>query len=393
MNNFDHVEKRLQTNSIKWDKVSTIFQLEDATDVLPMWVADMDFAVPQILIDSLKKRLEHPVFGYSFVSKSCTKSFTDWVEKRHGLHIETNWVLYHEGVVPAIASIIETFTSENDAVLVTPPVYPPFFMVPKRLNRIVKECPLYEEDGTYSFDFRKFDEITKEEDVKIFILCHPHNPGGIEWSEDTLQKIIEICVKNDVLILSDEIHADLMLDGHQHTPLAKIAGDLRNHIITCFAPTKTFNIAGIQAAMMIVPDHQKRLQLKKNAAMHARMGLSIFAATAVEAVYSVEGEKWLDMLLDYISSNMDLVIEKLPAAIPGIKIRKSQATYLLWIDYRDTGFTEEEAMRRLLTIGKLALEPGTKYGEQGNGFLRMNVGCARSTVEDGISRFIKAFKA
>ena len=393
MNNFDHVENRLNTNSIKWDKISTVFHLEDATDVLPMWVADMDFAAPPVLINALKKRLAHPVFGYSFVSNPCTNAFSNWIEKRQGLHVEPKWILYHEGVVPAIASIIETFTKENDAVLVTPPIYPPFFMVPKRLNRIVKECPLIEKEGNYSFDFEKFEEVTKEEDVKLFIFCHPHNPGGIEWSERTLKKIIQICVKNDVLILSDEIHADLMLDGHKHTPLAKIAGDLQNHIITCCAPTKTFNIAGIQAAMMIVPDQQKRLQLKKNAAKHARMGLSIFAATAVEAVYSEDGEIWLEHLLEYISSNMELVIQSLTTAIPGIKIQKPQATYLLWIDYRDTGFTEEEAMKRLLTIGKLALEPGSKYGEQGKGFLRMNVGCSRSTVEDGINRFIKAFKA
>lgn len=392
MNQFDHVKSRVQTNSIKWDKITTAYNLKDATGILPMWVADMDFAAPQILIDSLKKRLEHPVFGYTFEGESCTRAFTNWVNKRHGLHVEPQWVLYHQGVVPAIASIIETFTKENDAILVTPPVYPPFFMVPQKLNRTVKECPLQEKEGIYTLDFEKFDEITKDKDVKIFILCHPHNPGGIEWSVEVLQKIVQICVKNNVLILSDEIHADLMLDGRQHTPLAKIAGNLQDHIITCMAPTKTFNIAGIQAAMMIVPDRPKRLRLVKNENMHARMGLSIFAATAVEAVYSTDGEKWLDELLPYISSNMDEVIQRLTSSISGIKIQKAQASYLLWIDYRDTGLTEDEVMDRLLSIGKLALEPGTKYGEQGRGFLRMNVGCSRSTVEDGINRFIQAFK-
>lgn len=392
MNNFDHVENRVQTNSIKWDKISSAFHLKEATDILPMWVADMDFSAPEVLIDSLKKRLEHPVFGYSFASESCTKAFTNWVEKRHGLHVEPKWVLYHQGVVPAIASIIETFTEEGDAVLVAPPIYPPLFMVPQKLKRIVKECPLLEKEGIYSFDFENFDALTKDENVKLFILCHPHNPGGIDWSVDVLQKIVQICMKNDVLIVSDEIHADLMIDGHKHTPLVKIAGDFQDHIITCMAPTKTFNIAGIQAAMMIVPDNKKRLQLKRNANMHAALGLSVFAITAIEAVYSSKGEEWLDELLPYISSNMDLVIHRLTTSIPGIKIHKPQATYLLWIDYRDTGLKEEEVMDRLLTIGKLALESGTKYGEQGRGFLRMNVACARSIVEDGINRFIKAFK-
>ncbi|MGX9135702.1 MalY/PatB family protein [Rummeliibacillus sp. JY-2-4R] len=393
MNNFDFVEDRLHTNSFKWDKLDVVYHLEDATDILPMWVADMDFAAPKVLINALKKRLEHPVFGYSFESESCTRAFTSWVNKRHNLHVEPKWVLYHQGVVPALASIIETFTSENDSVLITPPVYQPFFNVPKRLNRIVKECPLNESDGIYSMDFKKFDEMTSTDDVKLFILCHPHNPGGIEWSVDTLQEIIRICVKNDVLIISDEIHADLMLDGHNHTPLMNIANELQNHIITCMAPTKTFNIAGIQAAMMIVPDDQKRRKLQQNATKHARMGLSIFAATAVEAVYSEEGEAWLDELLKYISLNMDLVIEQLTIAIPEITIHKSFATYLLWIDYRNTGLEEDEVMNRLLTKGKLALEPGSKFGEQGRGFLRMNVGCPRATVEEGIKRFIKAFEA
>ncbi len=393
MNNFDFVENRIQTNSIKWDKIDKVFRLEDATDVLPMWVADMDFAAPKVLVDALTKRLEHPVFGYSFEGESCTNAFTSWVKKRHNLHVEPKWVLYHQGVVPAIASIIETFTTENDSVLITPPVYKPFFNVPKNLNRTVKECPLIEKDGIFSMDFEKFDELSASDDVKLFILCHPHNPGGIEWSVDTLQEMIRICVKNNVLILSDEIHGDLMLDGHKHNPLMKIAGELQNHIITCMAPTKTFNIAGIQAAMMVVPDDQKRRKLRQNAVKHAQMGLSVFAATAVEAVYSEEGEEWLKELVKYISANMDLVIEQLTKAIPEITIHKSQATYLLWIDYRNTGLEENVVMNRLLTKGKLALEPGTKFGEQGRGFLRMNVGCPRQTVEEGIRRFIRALEA
>lgn len=392
MHHFDSVIDRVHTNSLKWDKISAVYHLKDTSDILPMWVADMDFAAPPVMVNAIKKRLEHPVFGYSFESEACTNAFTSWVKKRHGLQIEPKWVLYHQGVVPAIASIIETFTTENDTVLVTPPVYPPFFKIPQQLKRTVKECPLIEKDGIYAFDFKQFDQVTADDHVKIFTLCHPHNPGGIEWSEEDLQEIIRICVKNNVLIISDEIHADIMLDHHKHLPLAKVAGDLKNNIITCMAPTKTFNIAGIQAAMMIVPDSEKRLRLKKDAHMHGRMGLTIFATTAVEAVYSEEGEKWLDELLPYISENIDLVINRLTAAIPGIKIRKPQATYLLWIDYRETGLQEEDIMHRLLSIGKLALEPGSKFGEMGRGFLRMNVGCSKATVEDGISRFIKALK-
>lgn len=389
MSILDQIENRSLTNSVKWDRMAEIYQLEDPNDILPMWIADMDFAAPAVLIDAFKKRLEHPVFGYTFEDAKGTQAFVDWAKKRHGFTIDPSWILYQQGVVPAIAAVVETFTKENEAVIITPPIYPPFFNVPKNLNRTVKECPLDEVDGVYSFDFEKFDNMTQQEDVKLFILCHPHNPGGFEWSIETLQEITRICEKNNVLILSDEIHADLILDGRKHTPLAQVAGDAKNRIITCMAPTKTFNIAGIQVAMMIVSDEELRARLREHMVKHAQMSLNIFAGVALKTLYSKEGEEWLEQLLPYISENMDLAISRL-TEIEGIHIYKPNATYLLWIDYRKTGKTEEEIMDLLLTKGRLALEPGSKYGEQGKGFLRMNVSCPRSLVEEGIKRFTHA---
>lgn len=391
MNRFDQKINRRDTNSLKWDMMETIYQIEDASTILPMWVADMDFAAPEVVIKAIRGRLENPVLGYAVADDSATATFVNWVAKRHNWTIEKDWVLYHSGVVPAIGSIIETYTKPKDKILITPPVYPPFTNVPIALKREMEECIMVEKDGHYSLDFEAFEKSASKDDVKLFILCNPHNPGGIVWSANELREMLRICTKYDVLILSDEIHADLILDGHKHIPLAKIAGEEAARVITCMAPTKTFNLAGVQVAMMIVSDDAMRDKLAQNAFSHGQMGPNIFAIDAMKAVYT-EGEEWLTDLLDYISGNMDLVLEQIPVAVPGIKIAKPQGTYLLWIDYRETGLEEEEVMERLLHTGKLALDPGSKYGDSGRGFLRMNVACSRATLQDGIERFIKSFK-
>jgi len=245
-----------------------------------------------------------------------------------------------------------------------------------------------EDNGVYSIDFEEFEKCLQQ-NVKLFILCNPHNPGGIVWQEDELKEILRLCTKYDVLILSDEIHADLVFPGKKHIPLVTLAGDQAGRIITCVAPTKTFNLAGIQAAVMIATDEGVREKLSLNAMTHGQMDLSPFAAVALTAAYK-DGGPWLDELLETISTSMDYVIDELTTAIPGLKILKPHATYLLWIDYRETGLTEEDIMDKLLTKGKLALDPGTKYGEAGRGFLRMNVATPRALVEEGVKRFITA---
>lgn len=391
MSRFDQVINRRDTNSTKWDMMGAIYQIEDTSDILPMWIADMDFAAPEVVTNAIRDRLEHPVLGYAVADDMTTGTFVNWVEKRHNWTIEKDWVLYHSGVVPAIASIVETYTKPKDKILITPPVYPPFTNVPIALKREMEECVMVEKEGHYLLDFEAFEKSAAKEAVKLFILCNPHNPGGIVWSEDDLREMLRICAKHDVLILSDEIHADLIFDGQKHIPLAKIAGEEAARVITCMAPTKTFNLAGVQVAMMVVSDDSMRDKLLQNAASHGQMGPNIFAIDALKAVYT-EGEEWLTELLSYVSANMDLVIEQIPAAVPGIKIAKPQGTYLLWIDYRDTGLEEREVMERLVHTGKLALDPGSKYGESGRGFVRMNVACSKATVQDGIERFIKAFK-
>lgn len=388
MNKFEHVIERRKSRSVKWDRMEMIYGIEDASDILPMWVADMDFAAPDVVVNAMKERLNHGVFGYSYICDGCKDAVRSWLFERHGWETNNEWMLFHHGVVPAIASVVETFTKPGDGILVTSPVYPPFFQIPERQGRNIVECIMNEKDGVYSIDFEDFEKCLQQ-NVKLFILCNPHNPGGIVWTEDELKEMLRLCSKYDVLILSDEIHADLVFQGHKHIPLAALAGEQARRIITCVAPTKTFNLAGIQAALMIATDEEIRNKLMLNAMSHGQMELSSFAAAALTSAYS-EGGPWLAELLDIISSNMDYAIDELTTMIPGLKIAKPHGTYLLWIDYRRTGLSEEEMMDKLLNKGKLALEPGTKYGEAGRGFLRMNVATPLSVVKDGVKRFISA---
>lgn len=388
MKEFGYVIDRKNTRSVKWGNMEAVYGVEDASEVLPMWIADMDFKAPQPVIAAMQERLDHGVFGYSYICAKCKDSVRTWLSSRHSWETENDWMLFHHGVVPAIATVVETFTEAGDNILITSPVYPPFFNVPGNQKRNIVECKLREENGKYSIDFDAF-EKSLQQGVKLFILCHPHNPGGVVWTEEELRNILRLCKKYDVLILSDEIHADLVLPGFTHIPLAKLAEEEGGRIITCVAPTKTFNLAGVQAAVMITKEDDLREALQQSALAHGQMELNAFAASALISAYT-ECEEWLENLLETISANMDYVINTLTEVIPGIQIHKPEATYLLWIDYRGTGLSEEEMMDKLLNKGKLALEPGTKYGEAGRGFLRMNVAAPRSIVEDGVERFIKA---
>lgn len=388
MDSFNQVINRRKTNSVKWDMMEQIYGIKDASDILPMWVADMDFPAPPAVINALHERIDHSVIGYSYVDEECKTSVKEWLKHRHQWDTETEWMLFHHGVVPAMATVIETFTQKGDRILITPPVYPPFFMLPNKQGRVIVESELIEKNGQYEIDFESFENQLKK-DVKLFILCNPHNPGGKVWSIESLQEIIRLCIKYDTLILSDEIHGDLVFPDYTYTPLAMVAGDQADRIITCVAPTKTFNLAGAQAAVMISTDANKRDMLKNNAFEHGQLEISPFGAVALKAAYE-HGEPWLEELLSVVSSNMDYVIETITSAIPSVKLSKPQGTYLLWIDYKNTGLSEKEIMQLLLDKGKLALEPGSKYGDSGIGFLRMNVACPRTTLEDGVNRFIHA---
>ncbi len=389
MSNFDLVLQRRKTRSLKWDMMEIIYNIEDASDILPMWVADMDFKAPQQVLDAIGECLEQGILGYSYVCEGCKNSIVSWFETRHNWQIDASSILFHHGVIPIIATVIEAFTKEDDQIGMMTPVYPPFFNLPTNQLRQITQVTLIEQEGIYAIDFEQL-ERTFKDGVKLFILCNPHNPGGIVWKKDDLQRIVDLAIQYDVMILSDEIHGDLVMKGHHYTPLLTLPNVRDAKVISAIAPTKTFNLAGIQAAMMVVPNDELRATLEQNAMAHGHTDLNVFASAAVQAAYTY-GADWLDELLQYLEKNMNYCIQELNAIL-GIHVRKPDGTYLMWIDYRGTGLTEEEMMHRLLHVGKVALDPGTKYGEAGRGFLRINVACPFEILQDGIERFKKVLQ-
>lgn len=383
MSIFNKVHERRSSASVKWDMMNVVYNLKDTTELLPMWVADMDFPPPAALTEALKTRLEHPIFGYTFADDDVKNSIVHWYNTRHQWTIDPNTIIFQPGVVPAIATVIETFTEAGDKIGMSTPAYPPFTNVPAAQQREVVTCELTEQDGHYTMNFEELEEIFRS-GIKLFVLCNPHNPIGIVWSPEELEQLVELCIQYDVYLLSDEIHADISIQK-AYTPVLTLANATEAKIITCIAPTKTFNIAGIHAAMIVAPDKKLLTAIENNTQAHGNLGLNTFASTAVKAVYT-EGAAWLDDLLIYLKNNMEYVVKELNA-IEGLKVEIPDATYLMWIDYRSkTGIEEKELMARLLSVGQVALDPGTKYGEAGRGFLRINVACPFELLQDGVER-------
>ena len=385
MYNFDVSPDRKGTSSVKWDMTKTVFGRDD---VLPMWVADMDFPPPPQVIDSLNDRLSHGVFGYTFTGDSLGEAVSGWMKERHEWEIRKSWLIYSSGIVPAISTIITTFTEKGDSILMHSPVYTPFFSLAEKNERVAKKCPMEVKEGQYTFDYAAFEDALKQ-GVKLFLLCNPHNPGGRVWNKDELIKIAELCQKYNVLIVSDEIHADLVHKPNKHIPISSIKKEYEDFIFTLVAPSKTFNIAGLQASAMIIPNQKYREKLVEEQHKQGIFTLNTFGVLGMEAAYRHGGE-WLDSLLAYLQDNIKEVHSFINKELPDLSVMDPEATYLLWIDFRKLGKSEKELEELLLDKGKLALEPGSKFGEDGEGYFRMNIACTRETLTDGLQRLKKA---
>ncbi|MEC1500113.1 pyridoxal phosphate-dependent aminotransferase [Bacillus sonorensis] len=384
---FNTEHNRRGTQSVKWDMTQELFGVKDA---LPMWVADMDFRAPQDVIDALLQRVEHGVFGYTSANEATRKAVAGWLGTRHGWEIDPSFITFSPGIVTALGIAVQTYTEPGDGVIVQPPVYTPFFEMVKKNGRTLLHNPLIEKNGRYEMDFDDLATKLQEPNVKLLILCNPHNPSGRSWTKDELTKLGELCLAHQVTVISDEIHSDLMLRGLKHTPFASISRELAELSITCIAPSKTFNLAGLQASAVIIPDQAKRNAFMKT--MH-RVGLgslNTFAVTGIEAAYS-KGEPWLASLIPYIENNMEEVRSFLARELPEVKMMTPDASYLIWLDCRGLGLSDQELKQKLLHKGKLILEPGPKYGPGGEGFVRMNVGCSLSVVKEGLNRLKTAF--
>lgn len=387
MFDFDRIIERRGTDCIKYDGVQ---QEMGCADVLPMWVADMDFETASAIKEAVLECGNRGVYGYTFRSEDGKEAFCEWVERRHGWKVETTWLSFSPGVVTALALSVRAFTELGDKILILTPVYPPFFSVVKDNGRDLVSSPLYKENGHYMIDWENLENGLKD-GVKMMILCNSHNPVGREWTKAELKKVGDLCCKYGVLILSDEIHADLTLPGYRHTVMASISPEIAERTLTAMAPSKTFNIAGMMNSVVVASNPQLLERYNKELlALHLDSG-NIFGHVALKAAYRY-GDSWLDEMLQYINGNIDLVEAYLCSELPEVQMCRPEGSFLLWLDFNKTGLTHEECGRRLLYDGKIALNDGLTFGEEGRGFRRMNIGCPRSVVQQGLERIRQAIK-
>lgn len=382
-NEFHKVINRSNTASVKWEMTKLVYGKED---LLPMWVADMDFTPPQKVTEAIKNRVEHGIFGYTYTPATTGEAIKDWLKRRHNWEIETSWIQYSPGVVPSISTVILALTEPGDKIMLQSPVYTPFFTMVEKNDRIVVNAPLTLEEHRFEIDFEVFEQ-SLQQGVKLFLLCNPHNPGGRVWTKDELLRIGELCLKYNCLILSDEIHSDLIFKPAKHVPIASLSKELEQNVITCVAPSKTFNLAGLQASAIITANERIRVAISRVQQQQGAFSLNVFGTVAMEAAY-VYGEDWLESLLTYVKENVAIAKRYIEEKLPKLSVMEPEGTYLLWIDCRELGLTDKEIQDRLLTIGKLALEPGNKYGPGGEGFVRMNLACPQEILLEGLKRLL-----
>ena len=384
--NFDELIDRRNTNAVKIDEMKDIWGRED---LIPMWVADMDFATPDFVVDAVKKRCEHPVFGYTAKSDGYYNSIINWVKARYGMEIEKKHINYVPGIVAGLGMALNCFTSPGDKVIIMPPVYHPFAWLTKRNNRQLVECPMIFENGEYRMNLELLRSIKKG--VRVLILCNPHNPGGVVWKREELEELAEICAEDNILVFSDEIHADLTLPPHKHLPFAMVSEKAKNNSVTFMAPSKTFNMPGVAASHTIIYNDALRGKFEAYLEAGELNAGHVFAFPAVEAAYS-NGTEWLDQCLDYIQGNIDYVDSFLKENAPKIKAIRPMASYLIWLDCRELGLNHEELNSFFVDKAGLALNDGEMFGREGAGFMRMNVGTQRSVVELAMNQLAEAYK-
>jgi cystathionine beta-lyase len=379
--NFDEIIPRQNTNSVKYDLRKVIFGNEN---VLPMWVADMDFKTPDFIVDALKKRCEHEIFGYTFRSENFNKSIKNWMLKRHNWKIENNWISFSPAVVPALNFAVLAYTNPGDKIIVQSPVYFPFFSAIENHNRVKIDNPLKLINNRYEIDFEHLESII-DEDVKMIILCSPHNPCSRVWSKEELEKLSNLCVKNNIVIVSDEIHSDLVLKPFKHTPIATISDEIANQTITFIAPSKTFNLAGLQTSAVICSNAEMLKKFTQTMESFHIEGGNIFGAIALETAYT-KGEEWLEQLLDYIQENANFAKNFIEKNIPKIKVVNLEATYLLWLDCRELNIPNKELKNIFVNQANVGMNDGRMFGTGGDGFFRMNIACPRSILEKALEQ-------
>ena len=381
---FDKVISRRGTDSYKWDSA-------ESEHVLPMWVADMDFHTAPAIVDALRLRVEHGIFGYTRVPDSYYDAVTGWFMRRHGWKMNREWIIYTSGVVPAVSAVIKALTVPGDKVLVQTPVYNCFFSSIRNNGCKMVSSPLVFAGNTYTIDYEDLECKAADPKVKVMLLCNPHNPAGRVWKWEELVRIGEICIRHGVTVVSDEIHCELVFPGHRYTPFASISEDFLWHSVTCLSPSKAFNIAGLQIANIVCADADRRAKIERAINDNEVCDVNPFGVIATQAAYN-GGEEWLNQLIEYLYGNYLYMLEFCREHLPEFPVTILEGTYLVWMDCRKLCISSEELERRLFAEAGLWLNAGTMYGAEGEGFMRWNIACPRTTLTEGLKCFVDFIK-
>lgn len=375
---FDEIIDRRGSGCVKWDGGVS-------ADLLPMWVADMDFRTSPAIIEALHKRTDHGIFGYEHVSDAYYDALISWFDRCHGWRMKRDWVIYTTGVVPAVSAVIKAMTAPGDKVLVQTPVYNCFFSSIRNNGCLTADNKLVYHDGTYSIDFDDFERKAADPSVKVFLLCNPHNPAGRVWTKEELTRMGDICMRHGVFVLSDEIHCDIVMPGYKYTPFASLSEEFLMHSATCTAPTKTFNIAGLQIANITVADEETRRMVDKAVNINEVCDVGPMGVTALQAAYN-GGEQWLEELLDYLHGNYECLKDYFAVHMPQLTVTKLEATYLVWVDCSALGKPSKIIVDELIKKERLWLNDGEMYGETDRPFVRINIACPRTVMLRGLEQ-------
>ena len=386
--NFDKIIDRTNNFSAKWSEMNKNF---GTNNLLPMWVADMDFLTAPCVMEALKDRLEQGIFGYTTRPSSYNESIVNWLDNRFSWKINQEWLMFSPAVITSISLLIQNLTQKNDKIMIQEPVYSPFHNIVESNERSLVISPLVKlDDGSYVMDYEDIE--SKIKDVKIFILCNPHNPVGRVWTREELTRLGEICLKHNVLVISDEIHSDIILKNHKHTPFASISKEFSENTITCMAPTKTFNLAGLQSSFLVISNPYYYEVMDKAFSILDIKRNNAFSLVATEAAYNY-GEDWLYELIKYIEDNVDFAIDYIKNHMPQLKVKKPEGTYLLWVDFSNLNVDKKDLKNALINKGRIALSDGSSFGIGGDGYYRINLACPRSMVLEGLKRIEFAIKS
>ena len=386
---FDQEIDRCASGALKCDALQLLFGDANLT---PLWVADTDFAVCPEISNALKQRVDHPIYGYASTPESYWQSIIKWLKNRHQFDVAREELTFVPGVVRGIAYAINYFSQPGDKILIQQPVYHPFKKVIEGNGRVVVNNPLRLVDGGYEMDLEQMRQVVESERPKMMILCNPHNPVGIQWDADVMRQVAKICRENGIVVVSDEIHGDLMLYGKPHIPFVEVSDDARAITITLGAPSKTFNIPGLVSSWMVIKDEKLRSEFYNWLEVNEFSSPTLFATIGAEVAYT-HGEEWLNEMLAYVEGSIDMVEDFLEKNIPQIKIFRPQASFLLWLDCRELQLTQPQLVDLFVKKAHLALNDGTMFGEEGAGFMRLNIGSPRKVILEALQSLADAVKA